>query len=206
MSLTNYRDVGRAGSNMNAGFQFEFYCGSCSRTWKSPFEPYRRGQLAGFIYRFAYFLGDRGSMFRASNVVADAGAHRARQGALDRAIELAEQRYNECPACVKIVCEDCWDAQARLCESCAVKGGQAPHDKRGRRAEADARSHDEQPPAAASERSTGLNCPNCSARIGGGRFCEECGFDMASTHKTCPGCGTLCGRATRFCADCGHAF
>ena len=208
MSLTNYRDAGRAGSDMSAGFQFEFYCGNCSRTWKSPFEPYRRGQLAGFIYRFAYFLGDRGSMFRATNVVADAGANRARQGALGRALELAEQRYSECPSCVKIVCEDCWDSQARLCVSCAGKGEHASRGNRGRRDEADAgtHSHDDRPSAAVSERSAGLKCPNCSSTIGAGRFCEECGFDMASTHKSCPSCGTMCARATRFCADCGHGF
>jgi predicted amidophosphoribosyltransferase len=42
--------------------------------------------------------------------------------------------------------------------------------------------------------------------MGGGRFCAECGFDMASTHKSCPGCGTMCARAARFCPDCGHGF
>lgn len=208
MSLTNYRDVGSGGSNMHAGFQFEFQCGNCSRTWKSPFEPYRRGQLAGFLYRFSYFLGDRGSMFRATNVVADAGSNRAREGALQRALALAEPRYSECPSCVKAVCENCWDARAQTCEQCAGKGGHAP--------QAGGRAHDTEDgngrmardgdDGAAAVASAGLKCPNCSTAIGSGRFCEECGFDMASTHKTCPDCGTLCARATRFCADCGHGF
>lgn len=199
MSLTNYRDISRLGSQVGAGFQFEFYCGSCSREWKSPFSPYRRGQLAGLFYKLSYFLGDRGAMFRASNALADAGANRARESALQQAIALAEQRYTECPACAKAVDEACWDARARLCSLCAGKGARVPADEGGSHAAAGGG-------VAAARDSGSLTCPNCASAIGGGRFCPECGFDMASTHKTCPSCGTLCARATRFCADCGHGF
>ena len=51
-----------------------------------------------------------------------------------------------------------------------------------------------------------MNCPNCQTPSQGGRFCHECGFDMASTHKSCPGCGSVMPRAARFCTDCGHGF
>jgi hypothetical protein len=208
MSLGNYRDIGKRGSDMHAGFQFEFHCGNCSRVWQSPFEPYRRGQLAGFFYRFSYFLGDRGTMLRASNAVADAGSGGARDHALQRAIELAEQRYNECPSCQKVVCEDCWDARARLCEPCSTRGGSAPRaDRHGAGDEDDRPRVPADDAAQVSARdSGGLKCPNCAAAIDSGRFCGECGFDMASTHKSCPSCGTLCARATRFCTDCGHGF
>lgn len=201
MTLTNYRDVSRLGSNVNAGFQFEFVCGSCSRTWKSPFEPYRRGQLAGLIYKFAYFLGDRGASFRVSNAVADAGTNRARDSALQEAIKLAEQRYTECPSCAKAVCEECWDPRAQVCAACAGKGGRSPG-----RTDSAYTADTGSGRAAAADVSAGLTCPNCSSAIGGGRFCPECGFDMASTHKSCPGCGMMCARAARFCPDCGHGF
>ena len=82
MSLTNYREISERGSNTGAGFQFEFYCGCCSNKWKSPFEPYRRAQLAGFIYKLGRYLGDRGTFFRATNAVADVGAKGARESAL----------------------------------------------------------------------------------------------------------------------------
>lgn len=204
MSLTNYRDVGSAGSHMQAGFQFEFHCQNCSRTWRSPFEAYRRGQLAGLIYKFAYLLGDRGSMIRASGAVADVGSKRAHDGALRHALEAAEQRYTECPACAKTVCADCWDTRAGTCESCA--GGGARPERTDERSEERASRGQESATDRAPESSAALKCPNCSCAISGGRFCEECGFDMASTHKSCPSCGTLCARATRFCADCGHGF
>lgn len=58
----------------------------------------------------------------------------------------------------------------------------------------------------ASNAAPGLSCPNCRAPHGGGRFCAECGFDMASTHKSCPECGAMALRQARFCNECGHGF
>jgi hypothetical protein len=201
MSLSNYRDISNDGSNIDAGFQFEFYCGSCGRTWKSPFEPYRRGQLAGLVYKLSRYLGDRGSLFRASNTVASLGAKGAHENALQNALEVAEQRYAECPGCVKSVCDACWNESAKLCESCSGKGG------RSRAAFDSHDSHESHRSGGQAEASAaGQRCPNCSTALSGGRFCAECGFDMASTHKSCPGCGAMCARSTRFCTDCGHGF
>jgi hypothetical protein len=198
MSLTNYREVSKGGSDVSAGFQFEFSCGNCSRTWKSPFKPYRLGQFAGLIYKFAYFFGDRGSMSRTSTTVANVGSSRARQSALDDALEIAEQRYAECKGCQRIVCEQCFDQRSHLCERCNSKGGQSS-----------LRSGDEaRVPASASGSgaAAGMKCSNCGTGMGTGRFCAECGFDAASTHKSCPGCGVMCTRAARFCPECGHGF
>lgn len=191
MSLTNYQDISKVGSSMNAGFQFDFYCGNCPHRWRSPFKPYRRGQLSGLIYKFAYFLDRYGRMSEATSWVSDAGEKRARDAALEEAIALAEPRYTECPSCKKIVCEDCWDQRSGRCEACRGKAGQAS----GTRASSDA-----------GQAGAGPECPNCRAPFGGGRFCAECGFDMASTHKSCPGCGAMCTRSARFCTDCGHGF
>ena len=207
MSLTNFRDISKGGSDTRAGFQFEFYCGSCSHTWASPFQPYRKAQFAGLVFQLARLLGDRGSMFRVSNAVAGAGESRAHESARQQALELAEQRYTECRSCHKVVCEDCWDTAAGLCQPCAGSGG-GSHSNRSASARGGEEGSSERGSTAggASPVTTALKCPNCSCAIGGGRFCEECGFDMASTHKSCPGCGTLCARTTRFCADCGHGF
>lgn len=186
MTLTNYREVGREADN-GAGFQFEFSCARCSHTWKSPFKPYRKGQFADLLYKFAYFFGDRGSVSRASTGLAKVGEKGAMEAALEEALVEAEQRYAVCPGCDKTVCDNCWDARSKRCEDCARTGG---------------------PSAARSDggRAGGASCPNCKSPLDGGRFCAECGFDMASTHKSCPGCGALCARAARFCTDCGHGF
>jgi hypothetical protein len=198
MNLTNYREVSKGGSDISAGFQFEFSCGICSRTWKSPFKPYRLGQFAGLIYKFAYFLGDRGSMSRTSTTVANVGSSRARESALSDALDLAKDRYNECKGCKRIGCEDCLDQHSRMCESCTKKSLQAYRSSESDRSAQDVSS--------SSSASAGMKCSNCGSSMGGGRFCAECGFDAASTHKSCPGCGVMCTRAARFCPECGHGF
>lgn len=198
MTLSNYQDVSRTGANVDAGFQFEFHCDNCSRRWKSPYKPYRRGQLSALIYRFAYYLDNHGRMSRMSNALSDAGMKGARAAALQQAIDLAEQRYTECPSCRKTVCEDCWNPRTQRCEGCERKGGGEPASGVGG---STAGSY-----GGGNGASAGLACPNCRAPFGGGRFCAECGFDMASTHKSCPGCGAMSARAAHFCPDCGHGF
>jgi hypothetical protein len=187
MSLTNYQDVGRGGQDVNAGFQYEFLCGNCSRRWRSPYTPYRRGRVAGFIYRYAYLLPGFDTIVRVLGFASETGEKQAREAALRQAIALAEPRYNECRSCQKTVCEDCWSPRTQLCEACGSKGQRSSS-------------------AASSGGAAGMACPNCQAAFGGGRFCAECGFDMASTHKSCPGCGAMCTREARFCTDCGHGF
>jgi hypothetical protein len=200
MNLTNYREVSKGGSDVGAGFQFEFSCGVCSRAWKSPFKPYRLGQFAGLVYKFAYFLGDRGSMSRASSTVANVGSNRARESALQEALELAQPRYTECKGCQRVACEECFDQRSQLCESCTKKAVRTQRDSIESNRTVDPDS------GAGAGASAGMKCPNCNTGMGNGRFCAECGFDAASTHKSCPGCGVMCTRAARFCPECGHGF
>ncbi len=200
MTLNNYRDISKLGTDVGAGFQFEFRCSSCNSIWKSPLQPYRRGQIAGLIHKFAFFLGDRGSMGRLSSGVATSGQARAKEKALEDALELAEQRYAVCPSCDKVVCENCWNPGAQRCESCIKQGSRSG-------ARGGASHRDGSAAAAGGGAAVALRCPNCSAeQVGDGRFCPECGFDMAATHKGCPGCGATCPRSARFCTECGHGF
>ena len=202
MQLNNYEDRSKVGRHTAAGFQFEFWCASCSQRWKSPFKPYRRGQLTGLLQKFAYFISGGGRAISLSGALSDSGESSARRKALEEAIELAEPRYFQCRECHNPVCETCWDQPTGRCEKCRGEG----------------RRYSPEPPEAADGRqaqptenrakadSAGSVCPNCQTSFGGGRFCAECGFDMASTHKSCPGCGSMCQRSTRFCAECGHGF
>lgn len=188
MALDNYREVSSGGSDINAGFQFEFACASCGRKWKSPFKPYRTGQITGFLSRFAFLLGNNAAKSsRVTGIAADYGSRNARQQALDEARALASSRYANCSVCDSGCCKDCLDDQevCRVCVEKAAKSGGAVSGAGAGGAHA---------------------CPNCSTSGNGGRFCSECGFDMASTHKSCPGCGALAERSARFCGDCGHGF
>lgn len=188
MALDNYRDQSTGSSAVNAGFQFEFYCTTCSRKWKSPFQPYRMGQLTGFLSRFSFLFNGMSTAARATSGAADYGARKSWEEALAKAQAQAAERYAPCGSCKAVVCDQCLDSSG-TCPPCVElasgTGGQQQTGAKGGAA---------------------LACPNCHTASSGGRFCAECGFDMASTHKSCPGCGGMCERQARFCGDCGHGF
>lgn len=191
MSLTNYRDLSSYSVSTTGGFQYEFYCHHCPRVWKSPFKPYRLGQISGFFSRLAPLLGLGVHAQQAGQSFGDAGMRRAGANALQEAIQLAEQRYSRCALCKKEFCADCFDTRQQMCLNCVQNAQRGAAAQTGQGA------------AAAS---AGASCPNCSAPSSGGRFCPECGFDMASTHKSCPSCGAMAPRQARFCTDCGHGY
>ncbi len=194
MALTNYTDVSPEFTDTDAGFEFEFRCTDCAYRWRSPLQPYTRGRIAGWLFNLNYLISGARASEAASRRVAEAGAGQARDDALARARQLAAAHFSECEECRKAFCGDCFDADARQCHACAHTA------RRGQQAGGMPQAH---APAA---RSTSPNCPNCSTASHGGRFCAECGFDMASTHKSCPGCGAMAERSARFCGDCGHGF
>ena len=189
MGLENYRDVGTGAGSLNAGFQYQFYCSHCSRKWTSPFKPYRMGQVTGFLQRFAFLVSGMSTAAKVSSGASDYSARNAQTQALEDAKEQAARYFTQCKQCDQAACEDCFDSSRHLCVSCIQGSTEA-----ARNGESSAGGK------------SGHACPNCSTANSGGRFCAECGFDMASTHKSCPGCGTLTERAARFCGDCGHGF
>jgi Double zinc ribbon len=193
MALENYRDLSQAGSDLGAGFQFEFFCSKCNRKWKSPFKPYRMGQIAGLISRFSFLIKGSQTASRTTGNFADMGSRGAKESALAEAMEQANKLYTVCESCKGAVCDDCWSPRDNSCTPCAQAEQREAEKSSGRSARE-------------AEHGGALACPNCRTPSGGGRFCAECGFDMASTHKSCPGCGTMVLRQARFCTDCGHSF
>lgn len=193
MSLENYHDLSVGGADVGSGFQFQFYCQNCDRRWKSAFTPYRMGQITGLLMRFAFLFSDMRTAGRTTGNFADMGSGGAKQKALAEAMLRAESMYTECSRCRHAVCSDCFDSRQNACVACVA----------AEREDAALAQRQQSEQAAAQ---AALTCPSCQCRTSAGRFCSECGFDMASTHKTCPTCGTLAARSSRFCGDCGHAF
>jgi hypothetical protein len=202
MSMKNYHDLSSSSSSdLKAGFQFEFFCECCNDTWRSPFSPYRRGRLTGWLKRFDFVFVNLHRIGHASGAMADAGAARAKEAALAQASEQAARRFHACDSCDKHVCDNCFREHTGECRDCAAKG------RAGGSAQARAHNgHAADQEFAGEPAAAGPACPNCQTPSEGGRFCHECGFDMASTHKSCPGCGTTVSRQARFCPDCGHGF
>lgn len=191
MAMTNYRDLSTLSSASGAGFQFEFYCEITGETWRSPFRPYRRGQLNSLVSKLTYWFNDLHAVGRAAEYAADAGSTKAKAAALAEAQEQAAQRFRQCGGCQKWVAHTAWDDNGGHCIECAAKA-------RGYGAAGYSESGESSANAAL--------CPNCQTPSQGGRFCHECGFDMASAFKSCPSCGSTLPRQARFCTDCGHGF
>jgi len=199
MALTNYRDISTNPGDIGAGFQFEFICECCGETWKTPFKPYRSGQATGLFRRFGYIFNEFAKVSviseylfkagRAAGTSIDVSGSKAKVGALEEAMVLAALRYDRCRNCRTMVCANCYNESDQLCIKCERQGGV------GQNAGGPSESS-----------SGGTVCPNCQTPSQGGRFCHECGFDMASTHKSCPSCSATMPRQARFCTDCGHGF
>ncbi len=195
MAMTNFVDISTPPGEVGAGFQFEFTCASCGETWKSPFVPYRQGQAAGLFRKFGYLVSEFYKIGALTNVVYKLGmasgstvemrSSKAKQEALAGAQAMAEQRYEKCGSCRGLVCANCFNESTGICIKCEAATGGA---------------------TAQGGSSSSAACPNCQVSSQGGRFCHECGFDMASTHKSCPSCGVTMSRQARFCTDCGHGF
>jgi hypothetical protein len=192
MDMTNYRDLSSLSSDASASFEFEFFCEVSGETWRSPRRAYRRGQLNSIVSKLTFWFNDLHGLSRGTEYMAEAGAKRAKAAALAEAKELAARHFRQCESCHKWVILSALDESTGRCTKCT---GQAGGSRYG---------------AAYAEESSaeagGALCPNCQTPSQGGRFCHECGFDMASAFKSCPGCGATMPRQARFCTDCGHGF
>lgn len=52
-----------------------------------------------------------------------------------------------------------------------------------------------------------VQCPGCSARVPGGKFCAECGTSLAPPQpKACPACQQVNPPGGKFCANCGTSM
>ena len=51
-----------------------------------------------------------------------------------------------------------------------------------------------------------VTCPSCNAKVGGGRFCAECGSTLTPQPRFCASCGAPGKSAGKFCAECGTAY
>ena len=187
--MKNYRDLSVNGG-LSPGFQYEFFCQGCDKTWTSPFKPHRMGQLSGWLSSFVFMFGNLRNAGRATGTFASASSRQAAGEALAAAQEQARRLFTACQQCKKQYCDDCLDGHG-VCKSCQAKAAD------------EARQASRNSPSGGDGQ---MRCPNCQCPSSGGRFCPECGFDMASTHKGCPACGSVMPRAARFCTDCGHGF
>ena len=46
-----------------------------------------------------------------------------------------------------------------------------------------------------------ITCPNCGKPSGGGKFCNNCGYNLQL--RICPNCGAQVAQGVKFCGECG---
>ncbi len=208
----NTRDVSRSPHEVDAGFQFEFYCERCHDTWRSPFEPYRRGQIAGWLGRAAsLFSGLAYDAGRAAAGLADAGYGEARDEAFRQAIQRSEQHFHRCGRCSNQCCSKCWNTPKGLCLNCApdlqAEVEQARSEGEVMRARERAHLAGENLANQVDvERPSTNACPKCKAPTLGSKFCPECGCNLAAFARlTCRKCQTVLPGNVKFCVECGTA-
>lgn len=207
----NVSDLSRQPHDVDAGFQFDFHCERCRDTWRSPFVPYRRGQVAGWLQRTASALGgglvnDAG---RAAAGYADSGWSEARDEAMKSAVEQAAGHFHRCGKCQNQVCPACWNTVKGLCLNCApdlqaeVEAARSTAEVDAARERAQAVGEALGQKADVAHPSTNA-CPRCKAMTRGAKFCPECGYDLAQAVVTCGNCKAANPAGTRFCTECGN--
>jgi len=207
----NYRDLCEQ-YGTGAGFQFEFSCHRCQDTWRSAFQPYAGGRVAGWLDKAAGTAW--GALGRSTSEASQAisgmvGAHwgPAKDSAFQKAISEADGHFHRCARCTTHVCGSCWDAAQGLCLTCApdTAAEVAAARQRGLNDAATQRAYavgESRGGEVEVEREQQLVCPECRAETHGARFCPSCGHRLAAA-DACASCQAELPPGAAFCPDCG---
>ncbi|MEV7027946.1 zinc ribbon domain-containing protein [Kitasatospora sp. NPDC093558] len=208
---SNYRDMCEQ-YGTGAGFQFEFYCYRCSDTWRSPFEAFTTGQVAGWIGKgvsAAWNLigGNANTISNAADGLAGHTWGGARDAAFQRAITNAQTHFNRCGRCTTYVCGRCFDPGQGLCLTCApdTAAEAMVAQRRGLNDMVSERAYSVGQQSGAEfdvNARRQLVCPQCSAETHGTPFCPGCGHRLAQPTE-CTSCHKEVPDRSAFCPSCG---
>lgn len=203
--VRNYTD-----RSNTSGYQFEFHCDKCGNGHLSPFKTSTVNVASSLLKAAGSFFG--GTLAQAAHAgdhVKDALRGGQWDEAYQEAVEAAKPSFRHCTRCGHWVCpKACWNEQRQLCEACAPNlqeevasiQAQVAVEQAWTKVRATDQHHAinlDQPQAAAT------TCPHCRAKVGGGKFCVECGKPLAPAETPCGKCGTKLPPAAKFCAECG---
>ncbi|MEU4114097.1 zinc ribbon domain-containing protein [Kitasatospora sp. NPDC028055] len=207
----NYRDLCEQ-YGTGAGFQFEFSCYRCSDTWRSPFERFTTGQVAGWLGKgvsAAWNLigGSANTISNAADGLAGHTWGSSRDAAFQRAIDNARSHFNRCARCTHYVCGRCFNPEQGLCFSCApdTAAEAAAAQRRGLNDMVSDRAYQvgQQSGAEFDVRTPRqLVCPQCHTETHGTPFCPGCGFKLAQPVQ-CGQCHQDVPEGAAFCPSCG---
>ena len=204
----NIRDL----SNQE-GYQFEFVCERCGNGYRSPYQADVKEKGRGLLRAATSLLGDRvESLGKLNNAAAtlDRGTNSAQKDkAMKSAVEAVKDQFKQCRNCGNWVCVPvCWNDDIGQCLTCspsvAEEVAHAQAVAQSRQIQEKAETVDWTKDIDIATRAK-VTCPNCNAKIDGGKFCPECGFAL-SKKKFCKECGAESAEGVKFCAECGSAL
>lgn len=191
----------------NQGFQFEFHCDKCGNGFMTHFQTSAVGVATGFLRAAAdIFGGVLGNVASAGDHVKDTLRGKARDEAFEKAVVEGKTHFKQCTRCGKWVCpEVCWNEQRSLCEECAPDLQEEAASIQAHVAVDQIREK-----AQKVDQTGGMSvakpqmaaCPHCNARVGGGKFCPECGKPLAVKAR-CGKCDADFPATAKFCPECG---
>ncbi len=171
------------------GFQFEFFCDSCSKGFKTKFKPWTYATASGVAETLGSIFG--GYIEAVSDLgenLKDNAWEKAHAKAFEKAIKDTKPDFEQCPDCHLWICRtNCWVAGDEICVKCA---GTAIE-------EADRES--------TVDTLKILNCPSCGEVLeSDDKFCSNCGGKIEH-QKFCTSCGDELEPGDKFCSNCGTA-
>jgi hypothetical protein len=203
----NYSDL-----STDRGFQFEFHCDRCSKSFRTRFQASATGTVSSILDAASgLFGGIFGSAADISDRVKSASWQKSRDEAFEKAIKEVQPELIQCPRCSSWVCRDgCWNTKKGLCKGCAPDLGVEMAAAQASRSVEEIWAH-----AAMAEEDKKLSTENWRENIMAS--CPECEAPLAANAKFCPGCGaklkekkhcTSCGAVltpgAKFCGECGN--
>lgn len=199
--VRNHNDL-----STDRGFQFEFFCDRCGSGYQTHFQASASGLLTDALDVASGLLGGLlNQAASASQRVHSAAWEQAHDKAFTDAVAEAKPHFQHCKRCSKWVDPQCWNAERGLCLDCApdleaefsaIQTEAAIEDAREKARQVDYVS------AEKFKQTVVGTCPNCGARLTGGKFCPECGQPVTKK-KFCSECGAEVGAAVKFCPECG---
>ncbi|HOL17894.1 MAG TPA: zinc ribbon domain-containing protein [Bacillota bacterium] len=206
-------------NSTEAGFQFTFYCDLCQEGYKTRFiesKTYKKGRMlkgiGGLIsaasslagkYNIGYGL-ERGSDILSQKFEGMSPEwHKEHEAAFEMAQNEAKQHFLRCPKCRKWVCENDWNEEEGLCVECAPRVNVEVAAARAEKMVEDIKQKASQTQVFDGKiESKQTICHQCGKPAGQGKFCNNCGANLAM--KQCERCGTLSPANVRFCGECGN--
>jgi hypothetical protein len=195
------------------GYQFEFVCERCGNGYRSPFVRDKLDLGRNILRGVGDLIG--GSGYKISQMANELTWNRstnsaAKDRAMDKAVETVRHEFQQCRGCGSWVCNEvCWNTEVGQCLNCSPAVAEEIS-----RAQAQAQIDQIRQQAQTVDWTKGLDvehratvtCPQCHAKVDGGKFCSSCGVVMHIA-VVCPGCEyTHNAPGAGFCSQCGHSL